>query len=43
MVLDAGRLVEFDSPRNLLKIENGMFRGMVENSNDKEVLLASMK
>ena len=25
MVLDSGKVVEFDTPQNLLKIENGVF------------------
>lgn len=37
MVLDAGNLVEFDSPRKLLK-KNGLFKALVEGSRDKEVL-----
>ncbi|KIY70664.1 P-loop containing nucleoside triphosphate hydrolase protein [Cylindrobasidium torrendii FP15055 ss-10] len=35
MVLDAGRLVEFDSPKALLQAEGSLFRGMVERSKDK--------
>lgn len=30
MVLDAGRIAEFDTPRNLLQIPNGIFYGMVQ-------------
>ena len=30
MVLDNGRLVEFDSPKNLLKIDGGVYKDMVE-------------
>ncbi|KAF7362328.1 Multidrug resistance-associated ABC transporter [Mycena venus] len=40
MVLDAGNLVEFDSPRALLKKENGYLRVLVEGSVDKETLYA---
>lgn len=29
MVLDRGRIVEFDSPANLLQIRGGVFAGMV--------------
>ena len=32
LVLDAGRLVEFDSPDNLLQIPNGIFKGLVQAS-----------
>ncbi|KAF5356102.1 hypothetical protein D9756_004037 [Leucocoprinus leucothites] len=38
MVLDAGRIAEFDSPANLLKIENGFLRSLVEESGDKQYL-----
>lgn len=38
MVLDAGELVEFDSPRNLLKIDGGHFRALVDESDESEVL-----
>lgn len=38
MVLDAGRIVEFDSPQVLLKNEHGMFRALVDESGDKEAL-----
>ena len=39
MVLDAGRLVEFDTPKNLLKNETGLLRALVDESSDKDVLL----
>lgn len=39
MVLDAGQIVEFNSPMNLLSKQNGAFRSLVEESNDKEALL----
>jgi ABC-type multidrug transport system fused ATPase/permease subunit len=39
MVLDAGRLVEFDSPRELLK-KDGLLKSLVEESADNEVLYA---
>ena len=39
MVLDAGQLVEFDSPGNLLRKDAGLFKALVDESNDKEVLL----
>ncbi|KAJ7480955.1 hypothetical protein FB451DRAFT_1031097, partial [Mycena latifolia] len=38
MVLDAGRIVEFDSPQELLKNEHGMLRALVDESGDKEAL-----
>ncbi|KAF9455005.1 hypothetical protein P691DRAFT_813919 [Macrolepiota fuliginosa MF-IS2] len=38
MVLDAGRIVEFDSPTNLLKNANGFLRSLVEESGDKQHL-----
>ncbi|KAL0059597.1 hypothetical protein AAF712_013648 [Marasmius tenuissimus] len=38
MVLDAGRIVEFDTPRVLLNREGGFLKALVEESADKEVL-----
>ncbi|OJI99661.1 hypothetical protein ASPVEDRAFT_163771 [Aspergillus versicolor CBS 583.65] len=38
LVLDAGRVVEFGSPRDLLGIENGTFRGMVEQDAERDAL-----
>ena len=38
LVMDAGEAVEFGSPRELLGIENGVFRNLVENSGEREVL-----
>lgn len=32
LVLDAGRLVEFDTPDNLIKREGGVFRDMCAKS-----------
>ena len=32
LVLDDGRIAEFDSPEKLLKIPNGIFKGMVDRS-----------
>ncbi|KAH9077606.1 hypothetical protein EDB83DRAFT_2285647 [Lactarius deliciosus] len=40
MVLDAGRLVEFDKPNELLKIEDGKFRSLVDESEDRDLLYA---
>ncbi|TDL20835.1 ABC protein [Rickenella mellea] len=33
LVLDAGQIVEFDTPLNLFRNENGIFRGMCQRSN----------
>ena len=38
MVLDAGRLVEFDSPRALLANEGSFLRALVDESADREAL-----
>ncbi|KAH8086659.1 hypothetical protein BXZ70DRAFT_1067810 [Cristinia sonorae] len=40
MVLDAGRIIEFDSPSELLKHENGLLRRLVDESGDKDKLYA---
>lgn len=40
MVLDAGRLVEYDSPAALLQQEGSLLRALVEESVDKDVLYA---
>ncbi|KAH9913678.1 P-loop containing nucleoside triphosphate hydrolase protein [Epithele typhae] len=41
MVLDAGRIVEFDSPSALLKLPSGgYFRGLVDESMDRAALYA---
>ncbi|KAF9029722.1 hypothetical protein BDZ89DRAFT_1065204 [Hymenopellis radicata] len=40
MVLDAGRLVEFDSPKALLEIPDGKLRALVDESSDREALYA---
>ncbi|KAK7048418.1 ATP-binding cassette transporter [Favolaschia claudopus] len=37
-VLDADKIVEFDSPKVLLKNEHGMLRALVDESGDKELL-----
>jgi len=42
MVLDAGRLVEFDTPRALLEKKDGMFHALVESSHNKEALYAAV-
>ncbi|KAJ6461033.1 multidrug resistance-associated ABC transporter [Mycena sanguinolenta] len=38
MVLDAGRIVEFDSPKVLLQNEQSMLRSLVDESGEKEAL-----
>lgn len=38
LVLDAGQMVEFDSPANLLKRKEGFFRALVDASGDKDRL-----
>jgi len=40
MVLDAGRIVEFGRPSDLLKIKDGMLRAFADESADKEHLYA---
>ncbi|ORY76316.1 P-loop containing nucleoside triphosphate hydrolase protein [Protomyces lactucae-debilis] len=42
LVLDKGRVVQFDSPRVLVK-EEGLFQDMVMKSKDKDILLALMQ
>jgi ABC-type multidrug transport system fused ATPase/permease subunit len=39
MVMDAGRIVEFDNPGALLGDENSFFRKLVDQSADREVLM----
>lgn len=39
LVLDHGRVIEYDHPWTLINKENGLFRGMCENSGNMEVLL----
>ncbi|KAF8310655.1 ATP-binding cassette transporter [Clavulina sp. PMI_390] len=38
LVLDAGRLVEYDSPRALLAKDGGIFKAMVDGSGDRDAL-----
>ncbi|KAJ6589838.1 P-loop containing nucleoside triphosphate hydrolase protein [Mycena vulgaris] len=38
MVLDAGHIVEFNSPKVLLKNKHGLLRALVDESGDKEAL-----
>ncbi|KZP10470.1 P-loop containing nucleoside triphosphate hydrolase protein, partial [Athelia psychrophila] len=40
MVLDAGHIAEFDSPTELLRNEKGRLRALVDESKDRDVLLA---
>lgn len=40
MVLDAGRIVEFGKPSQLLKIEGGKLKSLVDESGDKDALYA---
>ncbi|KAF7298774.1 ATP-binding cassette transporter [Mycena indigotica] len=40
LVLDAGNIVEFDSPKELLKIRGGKLRALVEESGDRDALYA---
>ncbi|KAH9480844.1 ATP-binding cassette transporter abc4 [Psilocybe cubensis] len=42
MVLDSGRIVEFDSPQTLLKMKGGYFKSLVDGSGDKQTLYAMM-
>jgi len=39
IVLEAGKLVEYDSPKNLLQRSESLFRSLVEESNEKDRLL----
>ncbi|KIY70079.1 P-loop containing nucleoside triphosphate hydrolase protein [Cylindrobasidium torrendii FP15055 ss-10] len=39
MVLDAGRLVEFGAPRDLVATEGGRLRALVDESRDKDILI----
>lgn len=43
LVLDHGRVIEFDHPWTLINREDGLFRGMCENSGNMEVLLDGAK
>lgn len=38
ITVDAGRLVEFDTPANLLRNESGYFRKLVDKSEDRMLL-----
>ncbi|KAJ3551685.1 hypothetical protein NM688_g4563 [Phlebia brevispora] len=41
MVLDAGRLIEYGRPSELLKKDQGAFRALVAESEDRDMLLAA--
>ncbi|CAE6479744.1 unnamed protein product [Rhizoctonia solani] len=43
MVLEAGRIVEFDSPAALLRKESGAFKSLVDESGDRDALYAMAK
>ncbi|KAG9118709.1 hypothetical protein FRC07_006646, partial [Ceratobasidium sp. 392] len=43
MVLDAGNIVEFDSPAALLRKDKGVFKSLVDESGDKDTLYAMAK
>lgn len=38
LVLDAGKVVEFGSPKDLMVIKSGVFKNLVDNSGEKDVL-----
>ncbi|KAF5389224.1 hypothetical protein D9757_003458 [Collybiopsis confluens] len=42
-VIDFDRIVEFDSPKQLLENERGMFRALVDGSADRKKLYATVK
>ncbi len=39
MVLDAGRIAEFDTPKNLLMKEEGSLKFLVQESEDRDILM----
>ncbi|KAJ6155535.1 hypothetical protein N7470_006101 [Penicillium chermesinum] len=43
LVLDHGRVIEFDHPWVLINLENGLFRSMCENSGNMDTLLEGSK
>ena len=43
MVFDAGKLVEFGSPRELLRSRDGLFMTLVQESKDRDKLLGMVK
>jgi len=40
MVMDAGHIIEFDRPSQLLMNEKGMLRSLVDESGDRDNLVA---
>jgi len=40
LVLDAGHIVEYDTPANLLKQDGGLFKALVDGSGDASALQA---
>lgn len=40
LVLDAGSLREYDTPKNLLAKPSGIFKAMVDGSGDRDALYA---
>ena len=43
MVLDAGNIVEFGKPSELLRIEGGKFKSLVDESGDRDALYEMAK
>ncbi|KAF9525551.1 multidrug resistance-associated ABC transporter [Crepidotus variabilis] len=43
MVLDKGRIVEFDTPQELLQKKSGQFKALVDGSGDKKALYATVE
>ncbi len=43
LVLDDGKVAEFGTPKELFALENGVFRGMVGESGEKEKLVGMVK
>jgi ABC-type multidrug transport system fused ATPase/permease subunit len=43
MVLDAGNVVDFGKPSELLNVEGGKLRSLVDESGDKDALYAMVK
>ena len=43
MVLDAGRIVEFDNPTALLRKDGGFFKSLVDESGDRDTLYVMAK
>ncbi len=39
MVLDAGRIAEFDSPKKLLMNKDGLLSSLVQESEDRDILM----